>query len=60
MHPEEIEDSTKTNSLKVNNELLYIAGMHVMDECFYGCDITRHNIVTAEARFMLKRHSFFR
>ena len=28
MHPEEIEGATKTNSLKVNNELLYIAGTH--------------------------------
>ena len=26
MHPEEIEGATKANSLKVNDELLYIAG----------------------------------
>ena len=26
MHPEEIEGATKTNSLKVNDELSYIAG----------------------------------
>ena len=29
MHPEEIEGATKTNSLKVNDELLYIAGWHI-------------------------------
>ena len=28
MQPEEIEGATKTNSLKVNDELLYIAGTH--------------------------------
>merc|ERR1712015_185216 len=29
MHPEEIEGATKPNSLKVNDELSYIAGWHI-------------------------------
>ena len=32
MHPEEIEGATKANSLKVNDELLYIAAMDTMEE----------------------------
>ena len=32
MHPEEIEGATKTNSLKVNDELSYIAAMDTLEE----------------------------